>query len=188
MKTKLCRCGNRRRPKHHDCLQCHRERQRRYRKKKSQQRARQEKILALLSSQDERTETQFHIRFKTDLVHVVKADGSWFSGMVVGFLPVGGVVVMDQTGAPRRAGLEQLRERTLGQVPVAQKTAAPWTPKELIDVRPNRSGLCACGAPRRKGQSNCRRCHREKQRAYRKRQWERLLGFSTTRRTRPSSA
>jgi len=180
MNTKLCHCGDRRRPKHNDCLKCHRERQRGYRKKKNLQRARQEKILALLSSRNEATEAQFHRRFKTDLVHVVKADGSWFSGMVVGYLPVGGVVVMDQTGAPRRAWLDQLRERTPGQAPIAQKKAAPWTPEELVDVRPNRSGLCACGAPRRKGQSNCLQCHREKQRAYRKREWERLLGFSNS--------
>jgi hypothetical protein len=60
--------------------------------------------LALLSSRNDATEAQFHRRFKTDLVHVVKADGSWFSGMVVGFLPVGGVVVPDRSTAPGLAG------------------------------------------------------------------------------------
>jgi hypothetical protein len=138
---------------------------------------REEKINALLFSRDAATETWFRARFTSDLVTVVKADGSCFRGLVTGFLPAGRAVVMDGWGQPRVASLAELRERNVGAAeegrPTAGKLAAPPTHQVLIDVRPDRSMLCACGAPRRAGQTNCRDCHRRKQAQYRDRKRDR---------------
>src|SRR5690349_14930642 len=102
----------------------------------------------------------------------------------MGFLPVGRVVVMDSSGAPRLAWLDELTEWKTGQTPAKgsaaelggkEKVVASSMANELIDVRKDRSTLCRCGRPRRPGQKNCLKCHREKQSGYRQGEREAML-------------
>ncbi|SRR6266700_2894164 len=163
--TKLCGCGNRRRPKHTDCRRCHNERQRRYRQKAKQERERLGRINALLGSKDAETRRDFNAKFKTDWVEVVHKDGSSFRGLVVGYLPAWRVVVMDAAGDLSVAAFPQLQPNTTGRASINPR---PRVGPEWMGV--TMTARCPCGAARRPGQNDCLKCHRERQRTYRERE------------------
>src|SRR6266404_2594484 len=180
MVAEKCHCGEPRRVRQKNCPKCHREDERRRRKRQKEGAEQLREQCALLLGADQRTREQFQAQCKDRFVMVHPEKGSSFAGYVVAFWPGGWLDILDSLGALHRIDLNR----------VAQDKGKSWIELATRDLRlpelaPCPSLSCACNGPRAAGQGPCRKCRREYQRAYRKahqqkvQRWRRILEIMT---------